>query len=159
MPFEARNPYTLERLAPRLGRELRNRRTFVGEDALGVLSHLSSDHLDRCPIQRRRDGLPEDRVRFVAKVRSALADSVARGEPLPELRSTFLSARAAEEFAARRIADPKDRERLLGFAKDAMTGSIRKGAPLPAVRLRDQSARSNAAPSRAPSRKPEGPIR
>jgi hypothetical protein len=34
--------------------------------------------------KRFRD--PEDRERFVAKVRSALADSVARGEPLPPVR-------------------------------------------------------------------------
>jgi hypothetical protein len=34
--------------------------------------------------KRLRD--PEDRERFVQKVRSALADSVARGEPLPAVR-------------------------------------------------------------------------
>lgn len=45
----------------------------------------------------------------------------------PELKSTFLTVRAAEEFVARRIADPKDRERFLELIRGAMAGSIQKG--------------------------------
>lgn len=41
-------------------------------------------HAAELAAKRFRD--PEDRARFVAKVRSALADSVARGEPLPAVR-------------------------------------------------------------------------
>lgn len=41
-------------------------------------------HAAELAAKRFRD--PEDRVRFVEKVRSALADSVARGEPLPAVR-------------------------------------------------------------------------
>ena len=41
-------------------------------------------HAAELAAKRFRD--PEDRGRFVAKVRSALADSVARGEPLPPVR-------------------------------------------------------------------------
>ena len=41
---------------------------------------------------------PEDRERFVSQVRSALADGVARGEPLPPVR---LRERAAERTSAR----------------------------------------------------------
>jgi hypothetical protein len=41
-------------------------------------------HAAELAAKRFRD--PEDRERFVAKVRSALADSVARGEPLPPVR-------------------------------------------------------------------------
>jgi hypothetical protein len=38
----------------------------------------------------------------------------------PELKSTFLSARAAEEFAAKRISDPGDRERFLELVRAAI---------------------------------------
>jgi|HubBroStandDraft_1064217.scaffolds.fasta_scaffold48540_2 hypothetical protein len=41
-------------------------------------------HAAELAARRFRD--PEDRERFVAKVRSALADSIARGEPLPAVR-------------------------------------------------------------------------
>ena len=46
--------------------------------------------------RRLRD--PEDRERFVSQVRSALADGVARGEPLPPVR---LRERTAERASAR----------------------------------------------------------
>jgi putative DNA primase/helicase len=48
-------------------------------------------HAAELASKRFRD--PQDRERFVARVRSALADSVARGEPLPAVR---LRERAAE---------------------------------------------------------------
>ncbi len=100
-----------------------------------------------------------ERARLARRLRDEQGDLREVLRERPELRSTFLSVRAAEEFAARRIADPKDRERFLGLVKDAMAGSIRNGAPLPAVRLRDPRARSEAAPSPEPSRKPEEPTR
>jgi hypothetical protein len=100
-----------------------------------------------------------ERARLARRLRDEQGDIREMLRERPELRSTFLSVRAAEEFAARRIADPKDRERFLELVKDAMTGSIRKGAPLPAVRLRDQSARTDATPPKVPSRKREEPTR
>lgn len=45
---------------------------------------------------------PEDRALFVAKVRAALAESVARGEPLPPVR--------LRERAKTRTPDPRERE-------------------------------------------------
>jgi len=45
---------------------------------------------------------PEDRARFVAMVRATLADSVARGEPLPAVR--------LRERAKLRTPDPRERE-------------------------------------------------
>ena len=45
---------------------------------------------------------PEDRARFVAMVRATLADSVARGEPLPAVR--------LRERAKPRTPDPRERE-------------------------------------------------
>lgn len=49
---------------------------------------------------------PEDREKFVARVRSSLAASVARGEPLPPVRLRERSADRAE----RRSRNPRDRE-------------------------------------------------
>jgi hypothetical protein len=73
----------------------------------------------------------------------------------PELKSTFLSLRAAEAFAAQRIADPNDRARCLDLVRHAMAGSIRKGEPPPSVRLRDQRARSEAKPPVATPKREE----
>jgi hypothetical protein len=74
----------------------------------------------------------------------------------PELKSTFLSIRAAEAFADQRIADPKDRERFLELVRGAMAGSIHKGAPLPSVKLRDPRTRSNTTPiTRTPPKREE----
>ena len=53
-------------------------------------------HAAELAARRFRD--PEDRERFVGQVRSALADAVARGEPLPPVR---LRERAAERATTR----------------------------------------------------------
>lgn len=49
---------------------------------------------------------PEDRERFVAQVRAALADAVARGEPMPPVRLR----ESAPERATARSANGRDRE-------------------------------------------------
>jgi len=49
---------------------------------------------------------PQEQQRFVSQIRSALADSVARGEPLPPVR---LREKASERRAGR-SASPRDRE-------------------------------------------------
>ena len=77
-----------------------------------------------------------ERARLARRLRDEQADLRAAVRERPELRSTFLSVRAAEEFAAKRIADPKDRERFLELVKGAMASSIHKGEPLPSVSLR-----------------------
>jgi hypothetical protein len=57
-------------------------------------------HAAELAAKRFRD--PEDRALFVAKVRAALAESVARGEPLPAVR--------LRERAKARTPDPRERE-------------------------------------------------
>ena len=57
-------------------------------------------HAAELASKRFRD--PQDRERFVARVRSALADSVARGEPLPAVR--------LRERASERAREARDRE-------------------------------------------------
>ena len=80
-----------------------------------------------------------ERARLARRVRDEQLDVRKAVRANPELKSTFLSVRAAEEFAARRIADPKDRQRFMTLVREAVAGSIQKGEPLPAVRLRDRS--------------------
>jgi len=78
-----------------------------------------------------------ERARLARRLRDEQADMRETVRAHPELKSSFLSVRAAEEFATRRIADPKDRERFLSLMREAMAASIQKGEPLPTVRLRD----------------------
>ena len=80
-----------------------------------------------------------ERARLARRVRDEQLDVREAVRAHPELKSTFLSVRAAEEFAAKRIADPKDRDRFMRLVREAVAGSIQKGEPLPAVRLRDRS--------------------
>jgi hypothetical protein len=100
-----------------------------------------------------------ERARLARRLRDEQADVRESVRTHPELKSTFLSVRAAEEFAARRIADPKDRERFLELVRGAMAGSIHKGEPLPAVRLRDPPKRAEPMPSATPTPKRDEPTR
>jgi len=100
-----------------------------------------------------------ERARLARRVRDEQADVRESVRAHPELKSTFLSLRAAEAFAARRIADPNDRARFLELVRGAMAGSIQKGEPLPSVHLRDRRERTQQSPTKAISRKPEGPTR
>jgi hypothetical protein len=100
-----------------------------------------------------------ERARLARRLRDEQTDVRAAVRERPELRSTFLSVRAAEEFAARRIADPKDRERFLELVKGAMASSIQKGEPLPSVSLR-RSPGKDAPPAPSSSdRRREEPTR
>ncbi len=92
-----------------------------------------------------------ERARLARRVRDEQIDVRKEVRANPELKSTFLSVRAAEEFATRRIADPKDRERFMTLVREAVAGSIQKGEPLPAVRLRDRT------PAVAPPKTPKPP--
>jgi hypothetical protein len=89
------------------------------------------------------------RARLARRLRDEQRDVRETVREHPELKSTFLSVRAAEDFAARRIADPKDRERFLALMREAMAASIQKGEPLPAIPLRNRS-QSQAGPTTTP---------
>lgn len=99
-----------------------------------------------------------ERARLARQVRDEQADLRESVKAHPELKSTFLSLRAAEAFATQRIANPDDRARFLDLVHSAMAGSIRKGEPLPSVRLRDQRARTEPKPP-VSIRKREDPTR
>jgi hypothetical protein len=99
-----------------------------------------------------------ERVRMARRLRDEQADVRESVRAHPELKSTFLSVRAAEEFAAKRIANPEDRERFLALVRGAMSASIHKGEPLPSTSLRSQTAEP-ATPAKARDRKREDPVR
>ncbi len=99
-----------------------------------------------------------ERARLARRVRDEQADVRESVRAHPELKSAFLSVRAAEEFAAKRIANPEDRERFLELVRGAMAGSIQKGEPLPAVRLKGER-RVEAPTPRTPSPKRDEPTR
>jgi hypothetical protein len=93
-----------------------------------------------------------ERARRARLVRDGQTDVRETVRAHPELKSTFLSLRSAEELAAQRIANPKDRERFLSLVREAIAGSINRGEPLPEVRLRER-------PKTADTPKPHPPDR
>jgi hypothetical protein len=79
-----------------------------------------------------------ERAQLARRVRDVQQDARRAVRSHPELASTYLSLRGAEEIAERRIADPKDRERFLALVREAMASSVKNGQPLPTVRMRDR---------------------
>ena len=90
-----------------------------------------------------------DRAREARRVRERQEEIRAALEKRPELKSGFLSMRAAEDFAQRRIRDPQERETFLRNVQNVLDGSILKHAPLPDVRLKDPPKKPESA--RGPS--------
>jgi hypothetical protein len=95
-----------------------------------------------------------ERAKIARRLRDAQVDARESVRAHPELKSTFLTVRAAEEFATRRIPDPNDRERFLELVRGAMAASIRKGEPLPEVRLRERSPAPDVSQRRSQSVRP-----
>ena len=98
-----------------------------------------------------------ERARLARRLRDEQADLREAVRERPELRSTFLSVRAAEEFAARRIADPRDRERFLELVRGAIASSIQRGEPLPSVSLRASPERKTLNTSKTADPEREDP--
>jgi hypothetical protein len=100
-----------------------------------------------------------ERARLARRLRDEQADVRETVRAHPELKSSFLSVRAAQDFAARRIADPKDRERFLSLMREAMAASIHRGEPLPEVRLRDPLRTQEASKEKPRPPRPDDPTR
>lgn len=79
-----------------------------------------------------------ERARIARQVREDQVDVRATVKQHPELLSSFLSVRAAEEFAKHRIASVEDRQRFLELIRGVLSASIHDGTPLPNVRLKDR---------------------
>ena len=151
---------------PQLGDLVGARR--VGREAVTVLSR-ERDGEGRVIAQSEqlahRNRWVLEKVQFFAE-RAQLARRVREGQLAarqsvrehPELASTFLTLRGAEQIAERRIADPADRVKFVALVREAIAASIQKGEPLPAVRLKSP-APDRTQESREPSRNREGRTR
>lgn len=80
-----------------------------------------------------------ERAKLARRVRDSQSEVRRDLKAHPELMSTYLTLRGAQELAERRITDPKDRERFVALVREAMAGSIQKGEPMPAIRIREQA--------------------
>jgi hypothetical protein len=101
-----------------------------------------------------------ERARLARRLRDEQIDVREAVRERPKLRSTFLSMRAAETFAAQRIGDPKDRERFLELVRGAIASSIQKGEALPSVALRSSAPRKTLTGAKpAPDPEREDPTR
>ena len=94
-----------------------------------------------------------ERAQLARRVRDVQQDARRAVRSGPELASTYLSLRSAQELAEQRIADPKERERFVALVREAIAGSIQKGEPLPVVRMHEASRSRRHAP--APTRDDE----
>jgi hypothetical protein len=92
-----------------------------------------------------------DRARRARLARDEHNDVRAAIAARPELKSGFLTMRAAREFAERTISNAEDRERFVQGVQSAIDGSILKGTPLPSVRMGDDPTKSPSA-AKSPGR-------
>jgi hypothetical protein len=101
-----------------------------------------------------------ERAKLARRVRDTQADARSAVKDRPELMSTYLTLRGAQELAERRINNPEDRERFVALVREAMAGSIKRGEPLPTVRMRTQrrTTTTNVTPRRT-VRRDDGPTR
>jgi hypothetical protein len=102
-----------------------------------------------------------ERAKLARRVRDSQSDVRRDVKEHPELMSTYLTLRGAQEIAARRIADPKDRDRFVALVREAMSGSIKKGEPLPTVKLRNnlRAAKEPVANNENPKLRRDEPTR
>ena len=121
--------------AQRIGREavtITDRR----RDAEGSVTTQSEHHAHRTRWRVEKVKFFADRARLARQVRDEHTDARDAVRAHPELKSTFLTVRAAEEFAERRIADPGDRQRFLELVRGAMANSVKRGELLPSVQMK-----------------------
>ena len=97
-----------------------------------------------------------ERARLARQIREDQVDAKATVKQHPELLSSFLSVRAAEEFAKTRIPSVEDRQRFLELIRGVLSASIHDGTPLPNVRLKVRGAPVNRVPL---LKKPDDPTR
>ena len=120
-------------------------------DAEGNVVRQDEQHAHRTRWVVEKVTFFAERSRLARQVREDHIDVRETVRAHPELKSTFLSVRAAEEFAKQSIQNPKDRAKFLELVRGALAGSIQKGEPLPGVNLRKQKE----APERIRSRQDE----
>lgn len=115
-------------------------------DAQGNVVAQSEQHAHRARWEVEKLQLFSERARRARLARDAHLDTREAVRQRPELRSAFLSLRAAEQLAARRIPNSEDRERFLQMVREAITASVQQGEPLPDINLRQKSTLDPAPP-------------
>lgn len=141
--------------AQRIGRDavtITDRR----RDAEGGVTSQSEHHAHRTRWRVEKVKFFADRARLARQVRDEHTDAREAVRAHPELKSTFLTVRAAEEFADRRIADPRDRERFLELVRGAMANSVKRGELLPSVQMKGKPEK---VPPRPPKPRDDEPTR
>ena len=108
-------------------------------DAAGNVVAQSEHHAHRNSWEVEKLQFFSDRAKQARLARDEHLDTREAVRQRPELRSTFLSLRAAEQLAAERIANPEDRERFINMVRDAIAASVQRGEPLPDRHLRKKS--------------------
>lgn len=121
-------------------------------DAEGNVLTQSEHHAHRTRWEVEKLQFFSERARRARLARDAQLETREAVRQRPELKSAFLSLRAAEQLAAKRIANPEDRERFLNMVREAITASVQRGEPLPDINLRDKSP-CDSAPAVTPRHK------
>jgi putative DNA primase/helicase len=103
-------------------------------------------HRNRWVIERRE--FFEARNQAAKLIRDPKIDAREAVKQHPELASTYLHLKGAQEVAASRIRDPKDQQRFVALVRSALADSIERGEPLQPVRL--QTERSEPIQERPP---------
>jgi len=119
--------------------------------AQGGLEDLST-HRNRWIIEKR--GFFEARAVAAETLRNIKIDAKEAVRRHPELASTYLHLKGAEEVAARRIRDPEDQRKFVSLVRAALANSVERGEPLQPVRLRKTPEEPTKA-ARTPAREPE----
>jgi len=97
----------------------------------------------------------ETRAAAAATVRDPKIDPREAVRQHPELASTYLHLRGAEEVAARRIRDPEDQRKFVSLVRSALADSVALGEPLQPVRLRKSpTERAQETPNRSRDPRP-----
>jgi hypothetical protein len=144
--------------ARRVGREAVTV-TARERDAEGRVISQDEHHAHRTRWVVEKVTFFAERARMARRLRDEQADVRNSVRAHPELKSTFLAVRAAEEVAAQRIANPQDRERFIELVRLAIAGSVRKGEPLPSVPLANGAKSRKSEPAPEHKRKREEPTR
>lgn len=128
-------------------------------DAAGNVSAQSEHHAHRTRWEVEKLNFFSDRARQARLARDAHLDTREALRQRPELRSAFVSLRAAEELATQRISNPEDRKRFLEMIREAISDSIQRGEPIPDIKLRNKTRTDAARPSTPPKKNRDEPTR
>lgn len=151
---------TKPKLGEVVGVQLVSRRAFT-------VTHRARDEAGRIVAQTDREAHRNEwkiekvqyfsaRARAARLARDEQQDRAKALTDRPELKSTFLSLRAAQALAEQKLSNPADRDRFLKLLKEAINRSTVNNEPLPPPRLRE---RGTAEPTPNRSRKRDDPSR